>query len=172
MLAKSPPIVVLVAVFVSAGVMSGCATQRPSLGYDELWMPAFERLVPAGALIDRIVLTTDCVGLAEVRNLPDVWSMQGTPQHGENYRLELSSGHSEEWLASLDAAAAAQLNKDLSELRFKLRWRGQWSDCASWTLTVHAFDLAVRERVFEYRFEPDRDSETGQWRQLGSSTSP
>lgn len=44
---------------------------------------------------------------------------------------------------------------NLCRLRVVLKWRGQWSDCAYWRLSVKAHDIALPSQQFEYRFERD-----------------
>jgi len=164
MLSKSHMLTALV----FAGAAGGCAATRPLLGYDELWMPALDRIVPPGAMIDDVVLKTECAGIAEVRNVPDHWSMQGTPS-GENFEFELAPHYPADYYAQLDAQAVAEWNRNVSLFRARTLLRGRWSDCAYWRLSVRARDLHVPERMFQYRFEPDLNSPTGDWRVIDAT---
>src|SRR3954464_3591476 len=130
------------AVIVLVLCLTGCATARPQLGFDELWIPKLGQVIPAGAIADRVAMDTECVGVSDVRHLPDGWSIQGIFE-GENFHLVLTLSYSAEWQARLTPADAAALNESLSALRVVLKWRGQWSDCAYWRLSVQAHDIAL-----------------------------
>jgi len=93
--------------------------------------------------------------------------MQGTLD-GENFHLVLTFSYSSEWQARLAPSDAVALNDALAALRLKLKWRGQWSDCAYWRLSAHAHDIALPGREFEYRFERDSETDSGDWRALGA----
>jgi len=49
---------------------------RAQLGFDEFGIPKPGQVIPAGAIADRVAMDSACVGVSNVRHLPDGWSVK------------------------------------------------------------------------------------------------